>query len=244
MNILPRVNGQPFYIKLAAVLISIFLLGYFTILGKELLSPLIFSCLLSILLLPVAKWFEVKCRLPRSAACMAAVIILVSCIALLLYVIGAQLSALGSDWPLFKEQLGNSIDGLQEWITTKFHINERKQLNYVHSATGKLLDSSTVVVGATLVSISSMLLFLVFTFIYTFLLLVYRKLVMKFLLAVFLPENNSIVYDVVEQVQYIIRKYIVGLLLEMGIVAIVVSIVFSMMGIKYAILLGLITGAV
>jgi predicted PurR-regulated permease PerM len=46
----------------------------------------------------------------------------------------------------------------------------------------------------------------------------------------------------VEQVQHIIRKYIAGLITEMGIIAAGVSITFSLMGVSYAILLGLITG--
>ena len=50
----------PFYIKLAAVLFSLFAIGYLVILAKEILSPLIFSRLFSILLLPVAQFFENK----------------------------------------------------------------------------------------------------------------------------------------------------------------------------------------
>jgi predicted PurR-regulated permease PerM len=50
------------------------------------------------------------------------------------------------------------------------------------------------------------------------------------------------VYDIVEQVQFIIRKYITGILIEMTVVSSFISIVFTIMGVKYAILLGLITG--
>ena len=242
MNIYKRFRLQPFNNKLAAVLISIISIGYLVIAGKELLSPLLFSFLFSILLLPLATWLEKTCRLPRGAASMIALLSLLLSIALILYLVGAQISSLGSDWPLFKEQLAASADKLQDWINMKFHINQKSQLSYVKNATGKLLDSGSVVVGATIVSLSGMLLFLVFTFIYTFLLLVYRNLIMKFFIAVFLEENAAVVHDIVEQVQYIIRKYIVGLLLEMAIVATVVSIAFSIMGIKYAILLGIITG--
>ncbi|MEO6316442.1 MAG: AI-2E family transporter [Chitinophagaceae bacterium] len=237
-----RFIRQPFNIRLAAVLVSLLCIGYLVIAGKELLSPLIFSSLFAILLLPFARWLEIKCRLPRSMACMLSVLLLLSAIGLLLYMVGSEISGLSSDWPVFKEQMGNSINALQDWVSKKFHVDALKQLNYVHTATGKLLDSGTVVLGATLVSLSSMVLFLVFTFIYTFLFLVYRSLIMKFFLAVFLEENAAVVTDIVEQVQYIIRKYIIGLLLEMAIVATAVSIAFSIMGVKYAILLGIITG--
>lgn len=54
-------------------------------------------------------------------------------------------------------------------------------------------------------------------------------------------ENSNTVLDVVATVQFILRKYVVGLLLEMATVALVCCTVFLLLGIKYAILLGLIT---
>lgn len=58
----------PFYIKLACVLFSLFALGALVILAKEILSPLIFSCLFAMLLMPLARFFERRIRLiyPRN----------------------------------------------------------------------------------------------------------------------------------------------------------------------------------
>jgi predicted PurR-regulated permease PerM len=224
------------------VLVSLIAFGYLVIIAKEILSPLIFSCLFSILLLPLAAFLENKLRLPRSAASMLSVILMLGAIGLVLYVIGAQLSKLAADWPQFKEQLTLTGGNLQRWIDTRFNIDAARQLNYVHSATTKAMASGTMVVGATVLSLSSILLFLVFTFIYTFFFLLYRALIMKFLVSVFLEENKMLVHDIIEQVQYIIRKYIIGLLIQMGVIALAVSIIFWALGIKYAFLLGLITG--
>jgi predicted PurR-regulated permease PerM len=238
----PLFNSLPFYHKLASVLVSLIALGYLVILSKDLLSPVIFSCLFSILLLPLAGFLENKFRLPRGAASMLAVLLLLAGISLIVYVIGSQISTLSDDWPRFKQQLMGSLADLQHWISRKYHVNARKQLNYVQSATSQVLASGTTVVGATIMSISSMLLFLLFTFIYTFLFLTYRRLIMTFLVAVFLEENSLIVHDIVENVQNILRKYIFGLFIEMIIVSTVVCIVFWALDVKYAILLGLITG--
>lgn len=232
----------PFYVKLMCVSVSLLLLGYFTIIAKEVLSPLIFSCLFSILLLPLASFLERKARLPRSAASMLSVVILVGGIVLLLYGLGAQLSDLGKDWPQFRQQLDVSMHQLQVWIDQRFNIDAQKQLTYVHSATDKVMESGSSVIGAMVLSLSGILLFLVFTFIYTFFFLLYRRLIMEFLVSVFLEENKLIVHEVIERVQYMIRKYIIGLLIQMAIVAAAVAIAFSLLGVKYAILLGLLTG--
>jgi predicted PurR-regulated permease PerM len=232
----------PFYVKLACVLFSLFALGYLVIIAKEILSPLIFSCLFSILLLPVATFLENKLRLPKSAACMLAVIMLLSLICLLIYIIGSQIADLAKDWPQFQAQISKSLWTFRGWVQDNFHITRGKQLRVVSSAKDKVLSSDTAVVGATVLSLSSVLLFLIFTFIYTFFFLLYRRLIMKFLESVFRDENKATVHDIVEQVQHIIRKYIAGLITEMGIIAVGVSITFSLMGVSYAILLGLITG--
>ncbi|MBL4678271.1 MAG: AI-2E family transporter [Mucilaginibacter sp.] len=241
MNV-TQFKSLPFYIKLACVLFSLISLVYIVIIGKEILSPLIFSSLFAILLLPLAQFLEMKVRLPRSAACMIAVVILLCSIGIILYVIGSQISGLANDWPQFQIQLNKSIDAIQNWISANFHVDAHKQLTYVNSAKSKIMESGTTVVGATLLSISGIMLFLVFTFIYTFFFLLYRKLIMRFFESVFLDENKQTVHDIVEQVQFIIRKYIIGLLIEMAIVAGVVCLVFWALGVKYAILLGLITG--
>jgi predicted PurR-regulated permease PerM len=238
----PLFNSLPFYHKLASVLVSLIALGYLVILSKDLLSPVIFSCLFSILLLPLADFLEKKFHLPRGAASMLAVLLLLAAISLLVYVIGSQISTLSDDWPRFKQQVLGSLSDLQHWISRKYHVTVRKQLNYVQSATSQVLASGTTVVGATIVSVSSLLLFLLFTFIYTFFFLTYRRLIMTFLIAVFLEENSLVVHDIVENVQNILRKYIFGLFIEMVIVSTVVCIVFWALDVKYAMLLGLITG--
>jgi len=235
-------TGLPFYIKLACVLFSLFAIGYLVILGKEILSPLVFSCLFSILLLPVAKFFEFKLRLPRSVASMLSVLLLLTFISGLIYVIASQIAELLKDWPEFQAQITHSLWEFRGWVQEYLHISRGKQLQVVNTATNKVLSPDTAAVGATVLSLSAILLFLVFTFIYSFFFLLYRRLIMSFLESVFLEENKATVHEIIDQVQYIIRKYIIGLLIEMAIVATVVSGAFSVLGLRYAILLGLITG--
>jgi predicted PurR-regulated permease PerM len=235
-------TNLPFYIKLACVLFSLFAIGYLVIIAKEILSPLIFSCLFSILLLPLASFFERSLRLPRSAASMISVLLLLAFIGLIIYVIGSQIADLAKDWPAFQAQISRSMYNFRGWVSEHFNISRRKQLTVVNSAASRVVAPDAAVVGTTLLSLSSILLFLVFTFIYTFFFLLYRRLIMKFMESVFLPENKKLVHEIIEQVQFIIRKYITGLLIEMAIVATGVSVAFSFMGIQYAILLGLITG--
>ena len=235
-------NNTPFYKKLAFILFSIIAGGYLAILAKEILAPLLFSMMFSILLLPMAKFFESKCRLPRSLSAFLSLVVFVSVISLVFYLVGSQASNLASDWPQFKTQLNSSVDKLQDWIEATYHINARNQLKYFHDASEAVLASGTIIVSTTFLSLSSVMLFLVFMLIDIFFLLLYRRLILRFLIAVFPEQKSMVVYEIVEQIQYIIRKYIIGLLLEMFIVSAAVCLSFWIFGIKYAVLLGILTG--
>ncbi|MEP7259368.1 MAG: AI-2E family transporter [Flavitalea sp.] len=237
-----KVPLNNFYKNLATGLFILLAAGYLAILLKEILSPILFAFLFAILLLPIASFLERKLGLPRSAASGLSVLFLVICLALILYLVGSQLSNLSNDWPLFKEQLHVAIVNLQKWVSEKSGMNSAKQLDLANEATSKVLSSSTSVLGATVLSLSSILLFLVFTLINTFLLLFYRRLMVKFLIHLFKEENSQIIYEIITEVQYIIRRFITGLLLEMVVVSGVCCGVLSLLGVKYAILLGLLTG--
>jgi predicted PurR-regulated permease PerM len=233
---------QPFYTKLAMVLVSLIASFYIAMWGKSFLAPLVFALLFAVLLLPIANFIERRCRLPRSMASLLSVFLLVLSLVGLLYLVGAQISSLAEDWPQFKQQVLTSVSELQQWISTKFHVRIKQQNNYVSTTVNKLLETGSSVIGSTLISLSSLVLFLVFIMIDTFFLLYYRRLIVRFLVAVFKEENAVIVYDIIAQIQTKIRQYILGLLLEMVIVAAATCLALWILGIKYAILLGLLTG--
>ncbi len=234
-------NTKSFAVQLAAILICAIAIVYIIIKAEEIFIPLMFALLFAILLLPFCRWIEKRLKLGRGAAAGIAVILFVTCIVLLFYIVGSQISNLSQDWPQFQTQLQTSLTSLQHWISDKFHYNLEKQNIYINNATSKVLSSGGSVISTTLLSVSSILLFTVLALIYTFFMLLYRKALLKFLIALVNEKNSLVVKDVVSSIQVVIRKYILGLLLEMLIVAALCWISFGILGIKYFLLLGLIT---
>jgi predicted PurR-regulated permease PerM len=232
----------PFYERLALILIGFCVLGYLVVMAKELIDPMIFGFLFAVLLLPVSNFIEKKCHLPRSASSFISILLLVGFVGSIMYLIGAQISNIASDWPMLKSQVQDSIVNLQGWIQTAFHINAHKQMSYVTSTADKIMASGTAVLGTTFGAVSSLLLFYVFILIFTFFILFYRRLLFRFITWVFSDENKTVVVDIVENVQKILRQYILGLLIEMVIVSGMAITIFYIIGIKYAALLGIIVG--
>lgn len=229
----------PFYARLALVLIILIAAGFILIIGQELIVPLLFSFLFAILLLPVANFFENKWHLPRSLSAIISVVLLLLGISLIVYLLGAQITKLSSEWPSLKAQLSALLHNVQRWMATTFHVNIARQTAYINNAAASLQKSSAGIIEKTLLSLSSILLFIIFILIYTILLLFYRRLLMRFIVASFTEKYISIIYDISEHIKHIIRKYITGLFFEMAIVAVIACTVFWILGIEYVFLLGL-----
>lgn len=236
------IRFTPFYTRLAHILISIICLFYIAIIGHTLLAPLIFALLFSLLLLPFSVFLENKLHLPRWASSLIALFSLIFAIVSIMTILGSQLTALAQDWPAFKQQVLMGTEDLQRWISMRFHVDSEQQMSYINDSTEKALNTGTTLLGHTLLSVSSVLLFLLFTFLYTFFILLHRRLLLRFIVSLFSEEQSIVVYDVVSQIQYIVKKYIAGLFLQMIIVTGLAVAAFTILGIKYGFLLGLITG--
>ncbi|APU99041.1 AI-2E family transporter [Sphingobacterium sp. B29] len=232
----------PFYVKLACVLISILLLGYLAKIGDTILIPMILGLLFSLLLIPLSNFLERKLRFPRTLAGILSVILFFGVLGYGLFLLASQLTLLKEDFPAFKQQIMDGVGNLQTWVSQQFGIQHKDQIDFINKTASKSVDSGTLFLGTALVSLSSMFILFVFTFLYTFFLLIYRGHIVKFLLFVNRVEDRPIVLDVVQQVQYVVKKYLIGLLIQMSLVSLLVFIVLSLIGVKYSLLLALITG--
>lgn len=232
----------PFYERLSLILIGVIALGYLIIEGKDVLDPLMFGFLFAILLLPVAGFFERKLKVPRSVSSFLSIILLVAFVGGVLYLVGSQISRLTDDWPMLQKQIAQSVNNLYDWVEGTFHYDVSKQKIFLSDTEHKILARGGEVVGTTFGAVSSLMLFYVFIIIFTFFILFYRKLLFSFILQAFGKDNEPIVHDIIENIQGILRQYILGLLLEMIIVSTVACTVFLLIGIKYAALLGIIVG--
>jgi len=232
----------PFYARLPLILISLIALGYLAMLGQTILAPFILGLLFAILLLPLASILEKKLRFPRPLASIASVLVMILIVFIVVYFIGNQLRFLVSAWPRLETQLTEALRSLQEWIHHTFHIEISRQVKFLSSISGRAMSASTSMATGLLLSFSGLLLFLIFTLLYTFFILCHRKRLVEFLVSSFNKENSHTVFAIVEQTQYMVKKYIIGLFIEMFVVFCISGILLWIVGSNFVLLLALITG--
>lgn len=237
-----RKNIAPFYERLSLLLVGLVVLGYLVVAGKQVLDPLLFGFLFAILVLPLSNFLERKFRFPRSVSSFTSIALMITLFGAILYLVGAQISRLTDDWPMLKNQLSQSTNDVSNWIQGALNLNLARQKYYVDNTARKILSSGTEVITTTFGAVSSLMLFNVFILIFTFFILFYRTLLYRFVVNSFSEEHEPVVNDIILNIQSILRQYILGLLFEMIIVAAVACTAFWVIGIKYAVLLGIIVG--
>jgi len=229
-------QSPPFYLKFSLNLLTIVLLGALIYIGRDILMPLFFAIVLAILLLPVDNRL-VKWGVPKVPAMLLAILLALLVIGGVIYFLSSQVAVFVKDLPAIKQHLNEHLHTIQKWISETFHYSYREQDKAVQEATSGLKDSGGSVVGTTLISAVSALLMVILLPIYTFLIMYYRGLIRKFFLDIFASRHRKNVEEVMEESKTIVQGYMVGLLIEMAIVAALNATGFLIIGVKYAIFL-------
>lgn len=228
----------PFYAKLSFTLISLAIIFTTIYLAQGVLVPLLLALLFAILLEPVAKFLTRKAKIPHVIAALITIFIFLVFIAGIILFLSWQISDVVNDIDMIKKNLYLHIENFQNLLYQHFNINKQEQKEMLDNAT----EGSTKLVGTTLISITDSLFNAILVPILTFLIILYKNHFIKFLCKLFSDELKPKLRDILSQIKGSIQSYIVGLIIQMITVSTLTSIGYSIIGLKYAILLGVITG--
>lgn len=231
-------DKSPFYLKFGVTLIALALLAAGIVLGRDIIIPILFSILLSMLLLPVVRFLHIKgCH--RIISILLPVVFTFVTFAAVLFLLSTQIMHFLEDAPALRERLVNLGDSLQNWVKEHMNIAVSKQNEYIEDTVAGIKEKSPQVVGRTLGSLTGSLAYAVLVPIYTFLILYYRATIKRFIIGVFKDGSEGDVRDVLVQSSNIAQKYVLGLLIETTIVFALNTAGFLIIGIQYAIFLAL-----
>lgn len=233
-------NQSPLYVKLGFQFLVIFFICFFINIAQNILIPFAFAILLTVLLLPIVSFLE-SLKINKVISIGIAILIAIGFIAGIIYFLSSQIAGFIQDVPSIKQHLNDHLVQMQRWIKAKFNISFTEQNQYIAEQANKLKASGTGYIKTTFFSITDTLLVLFLMPIYTFLLLYYRLHIRNFLFNVFKKEYNAHVQSVINKSKIMIHSYMVGVLIEMAIIASANSIGLVILGIKYAIFFGVLS---
>jgi len=232
-------SSYPLYIKLANIAIAIFILFYVLYIGQAVILPIVYAAIFAILLNPVVNWLCTK-HINRVLAILLAVLLSLIVVSGVVYFIVSQLADFSETMPQFKEKFGLLIKQCYEWFSDTFNVKTKKIYAWVEQAKTQGMDNSTTLIGSTLSSIGSLLAIVFLVPVYIFMFLFYKPLLLDFIRQLFDREKHRAVVEVLTETKILIQRYLTGLMLELVIVATLNVTALMVIGVEYAVLLGII----
>ena len=233
---MPNNDNLPFYAKFSFNLLTIVLLGVIIFLGQDILMPLCFAIVLAFLLLPANNWL-VRKGIPQVPAMLISILIAVAFIVAIVYFLSTQVAQFIDDLPKIRRNLDRHIATVQQWIRDNFKITRKEQQEAIQSASEDMKTTGPGMLGTTFITMASIMILALLLPIYTFLLLYYRELIRKFFLSIFHDKHRTSVEEVLHESRVIVQSYMLGLLIEMAIVAALNATGFLLIGIDYVVFL-------
>jgi len=203
-----------------------------TILAKDIIIPMAFAGLLSIVMLPLVKRMEPK--LGTTLSITLVLLLTVIIIGLFIWLTVNQIVGLINDLPNLESKFDNFIKSTSSMLNRDFGISKVEQSKIL----ADVMKSISTYLGDILLTTTNTISTLVQIPIYIFLILIYRSKFRDFFASLIGSDKQ----EWKEEVQRVIQGYISGLFLVTLIIAALNSIGLLIVGIDHAIFFGILSG--
>jgi predicted PurR-regulated permease PerM len=228
-----------YYVKAATILIGLFALFTLLYIAGGIIVPLIFSIIIAIVLHPLVNML-VLIKINRLLAITIIIILTIIVLSVLSTLLFSQVSRFSESWPLLVAKFTEAINNVVIWASGYFEINPEKFHERLVQSRDEIINSGVSSIGQTIVTIGGWFVMLFLIPVYVFLLLLYKPLIMDFIHKLFNADQQGNLGKMISQSKTVIQGYLIGLFAEFVILAFLYTGAFFILGIEYAILLGLV----
>lgn len=229
----------PFYAKASILLVGLYVLFTILYIAQGIIVPFIFAIIIAVLLHPIVN-FIVRLGINRIIAIILTLFLTFLVLAGLGALLFSQASRFSDSWPVLVDKFTLLINQTITWASAYFNIDPQNIHEWILNTKAEILNSSSVAIKQTLVAAGNTIMVILLVPVYVFIILFYQPLLIDFIHKLFGESNRSQTVEIVTQTKTLIQRYLVGLVIEAVIVATLDTSVLLILGIDYALMLGII----
>ncbi len=229
--------------RITYTLLAIILFIYGLIAVRNFLYPIAFGFLLSYLFFPVANWLE-KNRVPRI---LANLIVIISGLGLLVslgLIAYGKISPVAGDVPGLIEKGLRSLADTASSIGGHFGFDRNETRTLVREQASNLMDRGGDFLQEVFTATTSTIVSIGLLPVYIFLFLYYRTKFAYFLLMIFGREHRQELIVIMREISQVFSRYLAGVFVVVLILCVVNSLGLWIIGLRYAIALGIISALI
>ena len=228
----------PFYAKASLIFIGLFAFISVLYIAQAIILPILYSVLIAISLSPLVSFF-VRKKMNRVLAIAISLAIIFLITILLILILSSQVSLFTDSFPLLLDKFYQTLNNCVHWVSVNFNVSTRKINTFITDTKIEIMNSGKSSIGSAISTMGHSLIVLILIPVYVFMILFYQPLLLEFIRRFFGIQNQKEVNEVLTITKTIIQKYLKALLLEAAIIATLNSIGLLIIGIDYAIILGI-----
>ena len=232
----------PFYAKAGIFLVGLSALLAILYIAQGIIVPLVFAFIIAILLHPLVNLF-VRIRINRILAIFITLLLTILVLAAFIALIYTQAVSFSDSWPIFVQKFTVILNDSISYAARYFEIKPSLIHAWITKTQHELITIDSTLIGNTIVTVGSTMANLLLIPVYIFVILYYQPHLIEFIRQLFDEEHQTQVRAIVTQTKSVVQHYLVGLIIEAIIVGILNTAGLLLLGIQYAILLGVL-GAV
>ncbi|MDZ7774552.1 MAG: AI-2E family transporter [Bacteroidales bacterium] len=226
----------PLYVKTVLILIGLLALGYTLYIAQNIIIPIIFATILAIVLHPVVNRIT-RLKIHRIVAIVLVMFLTFLVIALFGTLLFSQASRFTESLPKLVNKFTEILNQIIFWSSGYFDISANEITEWITTTKNEIIGGAQI--GKTIVNVGSLLAFLFLIPVFVFMILFYQPLLIEFLHRLFGKKNREKVSEIINQIKTLIQRYLIGLLIEVAIIAALYTIGLLILGIEYALVLGI-----
>ncbi len=230
---------EPLYTKTVLIIIGLFVFFAILYIAQGILIPLVFATIIAIVLHPVVNWL-IKIKINRLAAIVLVLFLTVLIIIVFGTLLFRQVNRFSDSWPLLVDRSTAMINQTIADAAVFYDVNPEKIHTWIAVTKEELLTKSSAAIGQTLVVLGNGLVILFLVPVYVFMILFYQPLLREFIQRLFSKSNKDKVSKIISEIKVVIQRYLIGLIIEFVLVATLNIVSLLILGIEYAILLGIV----
>ena len=229
----------PFYAKAGIFFVGLSALLTILYVAQGIIVPLIFAFVIAILLNPVVRFF-VRLKINRVIAIFLTLLLTILIIVAFCMLIYTQAKSFSDSWPILVNKFTSLVNQSINYISDYLNIRPRLIRAWITKSQLELININSALIGQTILSVGIGLMILILVPVYVFIILFYQPLLLEFIHRLFKEIHQDQVTEIVTQTKSVIQHYLAGLVIEAIIVGILNAVGLYIIGIDYAILLGVI----
>ncbi|HKK45929.1 MAG TPA: AI-2E family transporter [Balneolaceae bacterium] len=217
--------------RFATVLLTAVLIVYALMMAESLLLPIAWALLISLLILPLVQWLEIK--MPRPLAIILVLILVSGIFGFIFYLLSVQVVGVLGEVPRISQRLDQWMADLQQYAEIQWGISNEMFSRQLATSVSGMINTALVAIRNSLSTIFQTLTYLTVIPLYIYFMLYYRDLFYTgFLQIVKNYEHRAAI--LVRKVNNIVQRYLSGMLLVTFIIGILFYLDLLVLDIKYA----------